>query len=141
MNFSFPKINPATPVIFWKDKPQISFSVPEADLVQTHLIDSKKILSNLHQIRAKEEKTEEFTSTNFAKYLKEEEEQIWHNRIIHGDSLIGMSALLTEGLKSKVQMIYMDPPFGINFDAKHSSGSQQSEGYLDTCENGLSSYL
>ncbi|UYP45524.1 hypothetical protein NEF87_001809 [Candidatus Lokiarchaeum ossiferum] len=140
MNFSFPKIDPETPVISWQDKPQTSFSVPEAKLNSINFFDSKKILSNLKMILGKEKFENEFETTKYIKFLGDEDE-VWHNRIIHGDSLIGMNALLKAGYGSKVQMIYMDPPFGINFDAKHTSGSSQSEGYLDTWKNGLSSYL
>jgi adenine-specific DNA-methyltransferase len=39
-------------------------------------------------------------------------EQNWSNRMILGDSLLVMTSLAEkEGLKGKVQMIYMDPPF------------------------------
>lgn len=140
MNFSFPKIDPETPVIFWQDKPQESFSIPDAKLNPTHFIDSRKILFNLGKILEKKKKECEFEATNYLKYLGDEE-QLWHNRVIHGDSLVGMGSLLDSGFNSKIQMIYMDPPFGINFDAKHTSGSSKSEGYLDTWKNGLSSYL
>lgn len=40
----------------------------------------------------------------------------WANRLILGDSLQVMASLAhREGLAGKVQMIYMDPPYGINF--------------------------
>ena len=43
-------------------------------------------------------------------------EQNWSNRMILGDSLLVMTSLAEkEGLKCKVQMIYLDPPYGINF--------------------------
>ena len=39
-------------------------------------------------------------------------EQNWTNRMILGDSLLVMSSLAEkEGLKGKVQMIYIDPPY------------------------------
>ena len=45
-------------------------------------------------------------------------EQNWSNRMILGDSLLVMTSLAEkEGLKGKVQMIYMDPPYGIRFDS------------------------
>ena len=38
--------------------------------------------------------------------------------MILGDSLLVMASLAEkEGLKGKVQMIYMDPPYGINFNS------------------------
>jgi adenine-specific DNA-methyltransferase len=40
----------------------------------------------------------------------------WANRMILGDSLQVMASLARrEGLAGKVQMIYLDPPYGINF--------------------------
>ena len=43
-------------------------------------------------------------------------EQNWSNRMILGDSLLVMTSLAEkEGLKGKVQMIYLDPPYGIKF--------------------------
>ncbi|MBM3501596.1 MAG: site-specific DNA-methyltransferase, partial [Armatimonadetes bacterium] len=40
----------------------------------------------------------------------------WSNRMILGDSLLVMTSLAEkEGLKGKVQMIYIDPPYGIKF--------------------------
>ena len=43
-------------------------------------------------------------------------DQNWSNRLIAGDSLLVMNSLLEkEGMKSKVQMIYVDPPYGIEY--------------------------
>ena len=40
----------------------------------------------------------------------------WVNRMILGDSLVVMNSLLHyEGLGGQVQMIYMDPPYGVKF--------------------------
>ena len=40
----------------------------------------------------------------------------WSNRMVLGDSLMVMASLAEkEGLKGKVQMIYIDPPYGIKF--------------------------
>lgn len=42
----------------------------------------------------------------------------WTNRLIAGDSLLVMNSLLEkEGMAGKVQMIYMDPPYGIKYRA------------------------
>ena len=38
----------------------------------------------------------------------------WSNRLIAGDSLVVMNSLLEkEGMAGKVQMVYIDPPYGI----------------------------
>src|SRR5262249_28352610 len=40
----------------------------------------------------------------------------WSNRLILGDSLLVMTSLAEkERLKGQVQMVYMDPPYGIKF--------------------------
>src|SRR6266446_4473382 len=40
----------------------------------------------------------------------------WTNRLIAGDSLLVMNSLLEkEGLAGQVQMIYLDPPYGIRY--------------------------
>ena len=40
----------------------------------------------------------------------------WSNRLVAGDSLLVMNSLLEkEGLAGQVQMIYIDPPYGIRY--------------------------
>jgi adenine-specific DNA-methyltransferase len=86
-------------------------------------------------------------------------EQNWSNRLILGDSLLVMTSLgEKEGLKGKVQMIYMDPPYGIKFgsnwqvstrkrdvkDGKAEDATRQPEqvrAFRDTWKLGIHSYL
>lgn len=88
-----------------------------------------------------------------------EHEQNWSNRMILGDSLLVMNSLAQrEALKGKVQMIYMDPPYGIKFGSNWQTrlrkrevkdGSQldltrepeQVKAFRDTWELGIHSYL
>ena len=43
----------------------------------------------------------------------------WVNRMILGDSLVVMNCLLRfEGLGGQVQMIYIDPPYGVKFGSQ-----------------------
>ena len=82
----------------------------------------------------------------------------WANRLILGDSLQVMSSLSRrENLAGKVQMIYMDPPYGIQFRSNFQPEIQQNKvgdketdliremevvkAYRDTWELGLHSYL
>ena len=83
----------------------------------------------------------------------------WQNRMILGDSLLVMTSLAEkEGLKRKVQMIYIDPPYGINFgsnwqvstrkrdvkDGKAEDATRQPEqirAFRDTWKLGIHSYL
>jgi len=40
----------------------------------------------------------------------------WSNRLVAGDSLLVMNSLLEkEGMAGQVQMVYMDPPYGIKY--------------------------
>lgn len=58
----------------------------------------------------------------------------WTNRMILGDSLAVMASLAErEGLRGKVQCIYLDPPYGIKFN----SNFQWSTGVRDVKDNKL----
>jgi adenine-specific DNA-methyltransferase len=83
----------------------------------------------------------------------------WVNRMILGDSLVVMNSLLEyEGLGGQVQMVYIDPPYGVKFgsnfqpfvrksDVKHNDDDsftrepEMVQAYRDTWELGLHSYL
>ena len=86
-------------------------------------------------------------------------ESNWSNRMILGDSLQVMGSLAErEGLRGKVQMIYLDPPYGIKFgsnwqmstrkrdvkDGKMEDATfevEQIKAFRDTWELGIHSYL
>ena len=82
----------------------------------------------------------------------------WTNRLILGDSLMVMSSLANrEDLAGKVQMIYIDPPYGIKFasnfqptvfqrevkdrDQDLTRAPEQIKAYRDTWTLGIHSYL
>ena len=83
----------------------------------------------------------------------------WSNRMILGDSLQVMASLAErEGLRGKVQCIYLDPPYGIKFNsnfqwsttsrdvkdgkAEHISREpEQVKAFRDTWRDGVHSYL
>lgn len=83
----------------------------------------------------------------------------WVNRMILGDSLVVMNSLLDyEALGGQVQMIYIDPPYGVKFgsnfqpfvrkrEVKDGSDDDMTrepemvKAYRDTWEMGLHSYL
>ena len=82
----------------------------------------------------------------------------WRNRLIQGDSLLVMNSLLQrEGMAGKVQMVYIDPPYGIKYgsnwqmklnnrDVKDNDESLSGEpemikAFRDTWELGIHSYL
>jgi adenine-specific DNA-methyltransferase len=86
-------------------------------------------------------------------------DQNWSNRMILGDSLQVMASLAErEGLRGKVQCIYIDPPYGIKFnsnfqwsttsrDVKDGNTShitrepEQVKAFRDTWRDGVHSYL
>ena len=86
-------------------------------------------------------------------------DQNWSNRMILGDSLQVMASLAErEGLRGKVQSIYLDPPYGIKFnsnfqwsttsrDVKDGKADhitrepEQVKAFRDTWRDGIHSYL
>lgn len=86
-------------------------------------------------------------------------ERGWSNRMIAGDSLLVMNSLLQkEAMAGQVQMIYIDPPYGIKYgsnfqpfvgkrevkDRKDQDLTQEPEmikAFRDTWELGIHSYL
>lgn len=85
------------------------------------------------------------------------DEQPWVNRLIYGDNLLAMAALLagdehTPSLRGKVDLIYIDPPFdskadyrtkvtlpGVEIEQKPTVIEQFA--YSDTWSDGTASYL
>jgi adenine-specific DNA-methyltransferase len=83
----------------------------------------------------------------------------WSNRFILGDALLVMNSLAEkENLRGRVQMVYVDPPYGIRFgsnwqvstrrrdvrDGKDTDVTRQPEqikAFRDTWELGIHSYL
>lgn len=88
-----------------------------------------------------------------------EHELDWENRMILGDSLVVMTSLLErERLGGQVQCIYIDPPYGVNFNSNFQARvsdrtpketnddtltrePEQIQAYRDTWELGIHSYL
>src|SRR5438874_1799842 len=86
-------------------------------------------------------------------------DQNWSNRMILGDSLQVMASLAErEGLRGKVQCIYVDPPYGIKFNSNFQWSTtsrdvkdgnvahitrepEQVKAYRDTWRDGIHSYL
>ncbi len=66
----------------------------------------------------------------------------WSNRLIHADARRAMASLLEhEHLGGAVQMIYFDPPYGMDFDASYGNDTIQRRAFVDTYEKGIHSYL
>ncbi len=80
----------------------------------------------------------------------------WANRMIAGDSFLAMNSLLErEQMAGKVQTIYFDPPYGMNYnsnfqpfthdknvrDKDRSTEPEMVKAYRDTWNLGIHSYL
>ena len=86
-------------------------------------------------------------------------EKGWANRLVSGDSLQVMNSLLVkEGMAGQVQMVYIDPPYGIKYgsnfqpfvgkrdvkdksDADLTQEPEMIKAFRDTWELGIHSYL
>lgn len=97
------------------------------------------------------------TAANRQAHLGDEGTADWTNRLIYGDNLLAMAALLagdehTPSLRGKVDLIYIDPPFdskadyrtkvslpGVELEQKPTVIEQFA--YSDTWSDGTASYL
>ena len=142
----------------------------EIDNVSLHVhekIDSKllidKIKNNFESSRKKEKQLNFFDNPEFELPLNKalqfyNHESNWSNRLIAGDSLLVMNSLLEkEGMGGKIQTIFMDPPYGINFKSNFQPFTNQKvvkesddaiphepemiKAFRDTWELGIHSYL
>ena len=152
------------PFLDWAGKAErLSFDVPTLPLFVHERLSTKAILETLRA----HERDQQMEMQLFADPQLPLHEQLeayehkggWVNRLILGDSLVVMNSLLEyEGLGGQVQMIYIDPPYGVKFgsnfqpfvrrrDVRDSDDAQMTrepemvKAYRDTWELGLHSYL
>lgn len=129
-------------------------------------IDPRVLIENLRNTAAKGEPEPEATLFDDFDGLDEldiidfyKHDANWSNRMILGDSLQVMGSLAErEALRGKVQMVYLDPPYGIKFgsnwqvsarkrdvkDGKMEDAAREAEqikAFRDTWELGIHSYL
>lgn len=129
-------------------------------------IDPRVLIENLRKTASAGEPEPELTLFDTFDGLDElsaveyyQHEAAWSNRMILGDSLQVMGSLAErEQLRGKVQMIYIDPPYGIKFgsnwqvsarkrdvkDGKLEDAAREAEqikAFRDTWELGIHSYL
>ncbi len=155
------------PQLQWAGKAEgISF---EVDTVSLHVHERIDPLTIIEAVRKKELQEQQtlfhyFETKENNPPIREAIEfykhsQGWSNRLIAGDSLLVMNSLLEkEGMAGKVQMIYIDPPYGIKYgsnfqpfvnkrdvkDGKDEDLTQEPEmikAFRDTWELGIHSYL
>ena len=149
------------PQLQWTGKAeQVSIEVPTVSLHVHERIDPRTII----QAAEKDEAAPQQSLFEERKPLREaiefyKHKENWTNRLIAGDSLLIMNSLLEkEGLGGKVQMVYIDPPYGIKYgsnfqpfinkkqvkDGKAEDLATEPEtikAFRDTWELGIHSYL
>ena len=163
-----------SPSLQWAGKAEgTSFDVPTSSI---HIHESIKPFNIIAQITKAYSEAEEdqlegqvglFAAETPAERMRRRREAIefyqhgvdWTNRLIAGDSLVIMNSLLEkEGMAGQVQMVYIDPPYGIKYgsnfqpfvdkrdvkDRKDEDLTQEPEmikAFRDTWELGIHSYL
>jgi len=157
------------PQLVWKGKDeqdQEELTVPAVPIYIQEKIHPHAIIEDV-RAQAKKDNPDpqlelfaDFNGIEFEELIEfYQHEANWSNRMILGDSLLVMTSLAEkEGLKGKVQMIYIDPPYGIKFgsnwqvstrkrdvkDGKAEDATRQPEqirAFRDTWELGIHSYL
>lgn len=157
------------PQLQWAGKAErLSFDVPTVSLHVHERIDPRTIIE---AVRKREQEAPDYQQLSLFQSVAENpplREAIefykhrhgWSNRLIAGDSLVVMNSLLEkEGLGGQVQMIYIDPPYGIKYGSnfqpftnkrnvsysdKDEDLTQEPEmikAFRDTWELGIHSYL
>lgn len=119
----YPRDPSLDPQLVWKGKDEQDsqdLAVPAVPVYIQEKIHPQAIIENV-RAEAKKDKPEaqvslfaDFNGIKFEDLIDfYQHEQNWSNRMILGDSLLVMNSLAEkEGLKGKVQMIYIDPPTG-----------------------------
>jgi adenine-specific DNA-methyltransferase len=153
------------PFLDWAGKAErLSMDVPTLPLFIHERLSTQAILATLkgHKREGVDEQASLFGDPQrpLAERMKPyEHRDKWVNRMVLGDSLVVMNSLLEyEGMGGQVQMIYMDPPYGVKFgsnfqpfvrkrdvknndDADLTREPEMVQAYRDTWELGLHSYL
>ena len=168
-NALYPRDTSLDPQLVWKKKDEqdrADLQVPVVPIYIQEKIHPQALIDDLVNLSADNE-PEMTLFSDFNGGPKEFEQKIdfyhheqnWTNRLILGDSMLVMASLSEkEGLKGKVQTIYLDPPYGIRFgsnwqvstrnkDVKDSRVEdttrqpEQIKAFRDTWELGIHSYL
>jgi adenine-specific DNA-methyltransferase len=165
----YPRNPDLDPQLVWRDKDDQDshdLEVPVVPIYIQEKVHPQAIIQDIKRY-AKQDKPatfdlfgNDFNGLDFEQLIEfYQHQQKWQNRMILGDSLQVMASLAEkEGLKGQVQMIYIDPPYGIKFgsnwqvstrkrdvkDGKADDMTRQPEqirAFRDTWELGIHSYL
>ena len=128
----YPRDPSLDPQLVWKGKDEQDaqdLAVPVVPVYIQEKIHPLALIENLRTKKAQAELFADFNGIEFEQYVDfYHHGQSWTNRMILGDSLLVMASLAEkEGLKGKVQMIYMDPPYGIKFGSNWQVSTRKRE--------------
>lgn len=164
----YPRDPSLDPQLVWKGKDELDSEDLAVPIVPIYIQEKIRPQTIIENVKAEVEKGrpeqaslfDDFNGIEFGDLVDfYHHEQNWTNRMILGDSLQVMTSLAEkEELKSKVQMIYIDPPYGIKFnsnwqvstrkrdvkDGKSEDVTRQPEqvrAFRDTWQLGIHSYL
>lgn len=153
------------PTLVWAGKKEQSEL--DVDTVSIHVherIDPKTIVHQVHKQNVHGYQHSLFEQPFDHRPVRDEvsfyqHKNAWANRLIAGDSSLVMNSLLEkEGMAGQVQMVYIDPPYGIKYgsnfqpytdkrnvtdgkDEDLSSEPEMLKAFRDTWELGIHSYL
>ena len=158
-----------SPMLVWHGKEELDEADLQVDAPPLYIqekIDPRVLIENLRKTAKEGEIEPELTlfetfdglnDLDLVEFYKHAAN--WSNRMILGDSLQVMASLAErERLRGKVQMIYIDPPYGIKFGSNWqvsarkrevkdgsisyvSRDAEQVKAFRDTWELGIHSYL
>jgi adenine-specific DNA-methyltransferase len=167
----YPRDPSLDPQLVWKGKDEQDREPLEVDIVPIYIqevIEPRVIIDAVQSRKRTKPETsgflpgffDDFDAMDFDRKIEfYQHDQKWANRMILGNSLHVMTSLAEKGgLKGKVQMIYIDPPYGIKFgsnwqvstrkrdvkDGKAEDATRQPEqvrAFRDTWKLGIHSYL
>ncbi|GBD95805.1 DNA methylase [bacterium BMS3Abin06] len=160
------------PQLVWRGKDEQDWSdlvVHAPPLYIQEKVHPKALIDDLRRCTEKDDKAAELQIDLFndfnglpdegAKTEFYQHDANWSNRMILGDSLQVMASLAErEGLRGKVQCIYIDPPYGIKFNSNFQWSTtsrdvkdgntehitrepEQVKAFRDTWRDGIHSYL
>nr|VFJ98992.1 MAG: adenine-specific DNA-methyltransferase [Candidatus Kentron sp. LFY] len=157
------------PQLVWRGKNDSDLVVPAPPLYIQEKVHPKAIIDDLGRVtdterRANDPQIDMFADFNglpndAARTEFYRHDANWSNRMILGDSLQVMTSLAErEGLRGRVQCIYLDPPYGIRFNSNFQWSTtsrdvkdgkrehitrepEQVKAFRDTWRDGIHSYL
>ena len=167
---TYPRDTSLDPQLVWRGKDEQDTEDLEIPVVPIYIQEKIHPHAIIEDIRANSQQSQpeqlglfsDFNGLDFDKFVdfyKHLDGVKWTNRMILGDSLLVMASLAEkEGLRGKVQTIYLDPPYGIKFgsnwqvstrkrDVKDGSATdvtrqpEQVKAFRDTWQLGVNSYL